>query len=348
MEYNVFCRLREQIALEMSRLKKAAERIATLDVLASLSETAIKNSYTRPILTETKNFQLVEARHPVLELLLKDKEFVSNNLTMNHDEGNIFIITGSNMAGKSTFIREIALITIMAQMGSFVPAQKAEIGIVDRVFTRVGASDRLQRGMSTFMMEMIETANILNNATSKSLIILDEIGRGTSTYDGVSIAWAVVEYIQKKFCGARTLFATHFHELTELTNIYPNIKNYNLATREWKDEIIFLYKVIEGSSDESFGIHVARLAGMPNEVVLRARDILNNLQKDSLFGNVQNKFLKKEKNTGIKEHQFNFFEPQINTKADDIMAKIKNMDLDSITPIQALQKLSEIKKEISG
>jgi len=291
-----------------------------------------------------KVLKIVGGRHPVLERILKAKEFVPNDIKIGDDDGKIFIITGSNMAGKSTFIRQVALITLMAQMGGFVPAKEALVGLVDRVFTRVGASDRLYKGMSTFMVEMLETANILNNATSRSLIILDEIGRGTSTYDGVSIAWAVVEYIHGKLQGAKTLFATHFHEITELAQIMTGVRNYNLAIREWKDEIIFLYKVVEGSCDESFGIHVAKLAGMPTPVVSRAREILNNLQKESVAGNIKSKFSDCSKRTNEKELDLFSRSPD----EDKVLREIREMDLDNLTPLEALKKLESLKSGLGA
>ena len=341
LEYEIFSRVREEIALEIERLKKAGDLIGTLDVLSSLGEVAVRNRYMRPHLKDSGTIDIKEARHPVLERLLKDKEFVPNDCLMNDEKRRIFIITGSNMAGKSTYIRQVALVTIMAQMGSFVPAKEANIGIVDRIFTRVGASDRLYQGMSTFMVEMLETANILNNATERSLIILDEIGRGTSTFDGVSIAWAVVEYIHHTLKGAKAMFATHYHELTELSQVMKGVENYHLAVQQWGEEIVFLYKVTEGSCDESFGIHVAKLAGMPGEVIKRSKEILDNLQRDSLMGNIRSKFSEdKEKN----EKQLDFFE--VCSKDHPLLEKIKNLDIDAMTPLEALRKLAELKKEI--
>ena len=341
LEYEIFCRLRDRVGDQIGRLKKTADHIADLDVLVNLAEVAVQNRYSKPELNTGNSLHIVEGRHPVLETVLKGKEFVPNDVHMDSDDNRIFIITGSNMAGKSTFIRQTALITIMAQMGSFIPAKKAEIGVMDRVFTRVGASDRLYRGMSTFMVEMMETANILNNATSRSLIILDEIGRGTSTFDGVSIAWAVVEFIHHRLAGAKAMFATHYHELTELTSIMKGVQNYHLAIQEWGDEIVFLYKVAEGSCDESFGIHVAKLAGMPPDVVERARDILNNLQKDSLLGNIKLRFSDKKEDSA--EEQLDFF-TKFNAE-HPVVKKIKELDVNSMTPMAALKKIAELKNE---
>lgn len=342
LEYEEFCRLREKVGSKIERLKKASERIAELDVLSNLAEIAVQNKYCRPKINQESGINIKEGRHPVLEKLLKDKEFVPNSVRMDSDAGSIFIITGSNMAGKSTFIRQCALITIMAQMGSFVPADECEIGIVDRIFTRVGASDRLYRGMSTFMVEMLETANILNNATDKSMIILDEVGRGTSTFDGVSIAWAVVEFIHNKIPGAKTMFATHYHELTELSRVMKGVKNYHLALRQWDDRVVFLYKVTEGSCDESFGVHVAKLAGMPDEVIKRARGILRNLQKDSLVGNIYSRFLDKE---NYSENQIDLFERK-ETSEHPVIKELKELDINQLTPMAAFAKLAEIKDQI--
>ena len=343
LEYDIFCSLREKVGSFIDSLKKASDKVAVIDVISALSETASINRYVRPEITNDDSLSIKGGRHPVLEKILKGKEFVSNDCFMNGSDSRIFIITGSNMAGKSTFIRQIALITIMAQMGSFVPAVEAKIGIIDRIFTRVGASDRLYQGMSTFMVEMIETANILNNATPRSLIVLDEVGRGTSTFDGVSIAWAVVEYIHKQLGGAKAMFATHYHELTELSEVMGGIENYHLSVQEWGEEIIFLYKVEQGSCDESFGIHVAKLAGMPDIVVKRAREILSNLHNDSFTGNVRSRFIKSGENP---EKQLDFFQER--TLASRVLDRILELDTDNMTPLEALRMISEIKSEISG
>ncbi len=342
LEYDIFCGLRAQLAGRVGGFRHAAAVAAGIDVIFSLAETALANKYVRPRVTREAALSIRDGRHPVLEKLLKDKEFVSNDCRMTGEEGHIFIITGSNMAGKSTFIRQVALITIMAQMGGFVPASDAEIGIVDRIFTRVGASDRLYKGMSTFMVEMIETASILNNATERSLIILDEVGRGTSTFDGVSIAWAVVEYIQREIKGAKTMFATHYHELTELSEVLDGVRNYHLAVREWGEDIIFLYKVKPGSCDESFGIHVARLAGMPGPVVRRAREILANLHRDSFSGNVRSRFVSGD---ARGEKQMELFDSSASLSG--VLEKLNELDIDNTTPVEALKIISEMKKEIS-
>ena len=343
LEYEIFCKLREKVAESIDALKQASETAAGIDVIAALAEVAFANRYVRPKVTSSDTLSIKGGRHPVLEKILKGKEFVSNDCFMDSDEHRIFIITGSNMAGKSTFIRQVALITIMAQMGGFVPASEAEIGIVDRIFTRVGASDRLYQGMSTFMVEMIETANILNNATERSLIVLDEVGRGTSTFDGVSIAWAVVEHIHGKIKGAKAMFATHYHELTELSEVMKGVENYHLAVQEWGDEIIFLYKTERGSCDESFGIHVAKLAGMPDDVVKRAREILANLHRDSFTGNVRSRFIEAAPKA---EKQMDFFgEKHLASRMAD---RILGIDTDNMTPMEALGIISEIKNELAS
>ncbi len=277
VEYELFVGLRERVLDELIPLQQTASAIATLDALASLAETARLFGYCRPVLNDSVRLHLTEARHPVLDQSLVEEKFVPNDVELDGDEHRLHIITGPNMAGKSTYIRQVALIVLMAQIGSFVPAASAEIGLVDRIFTRVGASDDLSRGQSTFMVEMNETANILNNATERSLVILDEIGRGTSTFDGLSIAWSVAEYLHDAV-GARTLFATHYHELTDLEVTRPGVKNYNVAVREWNDQIIFLRKIVRGGADKSYGIQVARLAGLPGSVLERAKEILGNLE----------------------------------------------------------------------
>jgi DNA mismatch repair protein MutS len=341
LEYDIFCSLREKIGMSIDSLKRSAETAAEVDSISALAETAFLGRYVRPRVSSSDVLSIKDGRHPVLEKILKGKEFVCNDCLMNGSDRRIFIITGSNMAGKSTFIRQVALITIMAQMGSFVPAAAAEIGIVDRIFTRVGASDRLYQGMSTFMVEMVETANILNNATDRSLIVLDEVGRGTSTFDGVSIAWAVVEHIVQELKGAKALFATHYHELTELSEVMTGVHNYHLSVQEWGEEIIFLYKVEKGSCDESFGIHVAKLAGMPATVVKRAKEILANLHKDSFKGNVRSRFLDQRPGD---EKQLDFFGEK--TLDAMIAERILMTDVDNMTPLDALKMISEIKKEL--
>ncbi|HSJ01571.1 MAG TPA: DNA mismatch repair protein MutS [Verrucomicrobium sp.] len=277
LEYEEFIKLRTQAMTHLEAIQETAEAIATLDVLASLAETARLFNYTRPALNETRNLFFRDGRHPVLDQNLAGEKFVPNDTTLEPDENRVLIITGPNMAGKSTYIRQVALLTLMAQIGSYLPVGSAEVGLVDRIFTRIGASDDLSRGQSTFMVEMNETALILNNATSHSLVILDEIGRGTSTFDGLSIAWSVAEHLHNEI-QSRTLFATHYHELTALVHICEGVKNYNVAVKEWNQQIIFLRKIIAGSAEKSYGIQVARLAGLPEKVLHRARHILERLE----------------------------------------------------------------------
>ena len=287
LEYELFQRVREEVLSQMARIQQTATALAQLDVLSSFAETARLHNYIRPHVGDEAVLQIRDGRHPVLEQQLVEERFVPNDTALNR-ETQIALITGPNMAGKSTYIRQVALLTLLAHTGSFVPAAEARIDLVDRIFTRIGASDDLARGQSTFMVEMTETANILNNATPRSLIILDEIGRGTSTFDGLSLAWSIVEHLHNAV-GAKTLFATHYHELTELAQRLPRIKNFNVAVREWKDSIVFLRKIVEGGTDKSYGIQVARLAGVPKEVLERAKQILGNLEESELTpeGNVR-------------------------------------------------------------
>ena len=277
LEYELFCAVRERVLDELAALQQTAASIASLDAICSLAETARLFNYCRPVLHEGTRLFIQDGRHPVLDQSLVEEKFVPNDVELDGEANRLHIITGPNMAGKSTYIRQVALIVLMAQMGSFVPAARAEIGLVDRIFTRVGASDDISRGQSTFMVEMNETANILNNATARSLVILDEIGRGTSTFDGLSIAWSVAEYLHDEV-NARTLFATHYHELTELAMTRSGVKNFNVAVREWNEQIIFLRKIVRGGADKSYGIQVARLAGLPADVIARAKEILGNLE----------------------------------------------------------------------
>jgi DNA mismatch repair protein MutS len=281
LEYELFQQLRQEVLCYLGELQGTASAIATLDVIAAFAETARLFGYCKPELTDGMRLEIVDGRHPVLDQSLVEEKFVPNDVELDGGPNRLLIITGPNMAGKSTFIRQVALLTLMAQLGSYIPAKRAEIGLADRIFTRVGASDDLSRGQSTFMVEMNETANILNNATERSLIILDEIGRGTSTFDGLSIAWSVAEFLHDR-TKARTLFATHYHELTELEMTRPGVKNYNVAVREWNEQIIFLRKIIRGGADKSYGIQVARLAGLPPEVIARAKEVLSNLEISEL------------------------------------------------------------------
>ena len=297
IEYQIFEEIRKRIAEEGKRILKMAGIISEIDVLASLAEVASRYDYICPSINENDTIEIIDGRHPILERIIEGERFVPNDTCLDNHNNQIMIITGPNMAGKSTYMRQVALIVLMAQTGSFVPAREAKVGIVDRIFTRVGAQDYLQKGQSTFMVEMNETANILNNATSRSLIILDEIGRGTSTFDGISIAWSVVEYIHNN-TKAKTLFATHYHELTELSITLDSVKNYNIAVKEWNDEIIFLRKIAVGSADKSYGIQVARLAGLPKEVIERAKEVLANLENKEFDEGGQPRLTKK---SGTKE-----------------------------------------------
>jgi DNA mismatch repair protein MutS len=281
LEYEIFQQIRAAAVEKSALIQESAAAIAALDVLAGLAELARHQNYCRPTVDDGDRIEIVDGRHPVLEQTLIEERFVPNDTLLDNREQQILIITGPNMAGKSTYIRQAALLVLMAQTGSFIPAARATVGLVDRIFTRVGATDDLARGQSTFMVEMNETANILNNATPKSLIVLDEIGRGTSTFDGLSIAWAVAEHLHG-VVGAKTLFATHYHELTELAATLPRVKNYNVAVREWHDQVIFLHKILPGGTDKSYGIQVARLAGLPKEVLARAKEVLNNLEEAEL------------------------------------------------------------------
>jgi DNA mismatch repair protein MutS len=277
LEYELFQRVREETLRELGPIQRTAEAIAILDVLCALAETARLFNYSRPTLNESLRLVIKDGRHPVLDQNLVEEKFVPNDTTLDGENMRLAIVTGPNMAGKSTYIRQVALIVLMAQIGSFVPAASAEIGLVDRIFTRVGANDDLARGQSTFMVEMNETSNIVNNATERSLIILDEIGRGTSTFDGLSIAWSVAEFLHDKI-KARTLFATHYHELTKLAAERKGVCNFNVAVREWNEQIIFLRKIVPGGADKSYGIQVARLAGLPKEILDRAKEILAHLE----------------------------------------------------------------------
>ncbi|HKI35047.1 MAG TPA: DNA mismatch repair protein MutS [Gemmataceae bacterium] len=276
-EYDLFLTLRDRVAAQTQRLLQTAEVLATLDVLASLAELAVSRGYCRPALCDEPVLEMADGRHPVLDVVLPPGTFVPNDVALGPGTGNLWVITGPNMSGKSTFIRQVALLALLTHMGSLVPAREAKVGVTDRIFTRVGSSDNLSGGQSTFMVEMTEAANILNNATGRSLVILDEIGRGTSTYDGVSLAWAITEYLHDRVA-CRALFATHYHELAQLADKLPGLRNYNVVVREWQDEIVFLHKIAAGSADKSYGIHVARLAGVPEEVLGRAKEVLAELE----------------------------------------------------------------------
>ena len=339
LEYNAFTKIREEISRNIKRLQKTSEVVSCLDVLTSFAEVAEDMNYCMPEVNSEGVIDIKNGRHPVIEKMLGAGSFVENDTYLDEDENRLAIITGPNMAGKSTYMRQVALITLMAQVGSFVPATSAKIGVVDKIFTRVGASDDLSMGQSTFMVEMMEVATILKEATKNSLVILDEIGRGTSTYDGLSIAWAVAEYIaSKEKCGAKTLFATHYHELTELENKLEGIKNYSIAVKEKGEDIIFLRKIVRGGTDESYGIHVARLAGVPKAVTQKANEILKSLErKNILTGKKQEKQDKKQ-----VEGQFDLY----NYKLAQIAQEVDKINLNELTPIDALNTLVRIKEKM--
>ena len=339
LEYDLFTKIREEIARNIVRLQKTATMVSTLDVLASFAQVAEDMNYCMPQVDNSGVIDIKGGRHPVIEKMLGAGEFVENDTYLDKDENRLSIITGPNMAGKSTYMRQVALITLMAQVGSFVPAEEAKIGVVDKIFTRVGASDDLSMGQSTFMVEMMEVATILKEATQNSLVILDEIGRGTSTYDGLSIAWAVAEYIaNKEKCGAKTLFATHYHELTELEEKIEGVKNYSIAVKEKGEDIIFLRKIVRGGTDESYGIHVARLAGVPKMVTEEANKILKSLErKNILTGKKEEKKDKKQ-----VEGQFDMY----NFKLAEIAHEIDKINLNELTPIDALNTLVKIKEKM--
>lgn len=341
LEYQAFVQIREQIKSQIQRVQKSALAISKLDVLCSFAQVAEDLNYCKPEVDRSGIIDIKEGRHPVIEKMLPAGSFVANDTYMDKESNRLSIITGPNMAGKSTYMRQVALITLMAQIGSFVPATSAHIGVVDKIFTRVGASDDLSMGQSTFMVEMMEVANILKEATSNSLVVLDEIGRGTSTYDGLSIAWAVAEYIEdKEKCGAKTLFATHYHELTGLENTLEGVKNYSIAVKEKGEDIIFLRKIVEGGTDESYGVHVARLAGVPKMVTQRANEILKQIERKNVL---TNKTVEKENKKQVSG-QLDMF----NFKLAEIAHELDKVNIDELTPIDALNTLVKIKEEMKG
>ena len=345
LEYLLFCEIRRQLARESSRVLKTAHCLAQIDYLCTLAEIARNYHYRRPEIDESDILDIREGRHPVIERSLPAGKFVPNDVLLNQSDQEVLIITGPNMAGKSTILRQTALIVLMAQMGSFVPADQARIGIVDRIFTRVGAMDDLRRGQSTFMVEMSETANILNNATPRSLVILDEIGRGTSTYDGLSIAWAVAEeLVQKEGIGVRTLFATHYHELIDLALTQERVRNYSVAVREWNDSIIFLHKLVEGGTNRSYGIQVAGLAGVPEHVVQRAEEILKNIERGEfdLEGTpcIAKSSTPRKMKRKTHPNQLSLFQP----KSDALRDFLNRLTVDDLTPRQALDALYTLKQ----
>ncbi len=341
LEYTLFQEIRERVAGQAVRISRTADALASLDVLISLALVAGERNYCKPVVDESNVIQISEGRHPVIEAMKLGERFVPNDTLLDGDDNQLLMITGPNMAGKSTYMRQVALICLMAQSGSFVPATSARIGIADRIFTRVGAGDNLARGQSTFMLEMMEAAGILRNATPKSLIVMDEIGRGTSTFDGVSIAWAVAEYIHDTpSCRARTLFATHYHELTELATTRERIKNYTVAVREWNDQVIFLRTIIPGGASHSYGIQVARLAGMPADVIERSKEILQNLESGE-FEEGAPRLAKSRKTPSRQDlRQFSLFE----TGDDLLRQRLKKLNIATLTPLEALNLLDELKR----
>lgn len=338
LEYELFVQLRATAAQQAPLLQRTARALAQLDVLASLAQAAAEYGYTRPEIVDSDELHIVAGRHPVVERTQRQEAFVPNDAYLNGRSHQLLIITGPNMAGKSTYLRQVALITLMAQMGSFVPAQAARIGLVDRIFTRVGASDDLATGQSTFMMEMTETANILHNATVRSLIVLDEIGRGTSTFDGLSIAWAVAEYIVKHI-GAKTLFATHYHHLNELAQILPGVRNLRVLVKEEGDHITFLRKIVEGGTDRSYGIQVARLAGLPPEVITRAKEVLHTIEQEDLAVAPQRRAVREI----APPVQLQLFE----AASHPVLEKLKHLSIDTLTPVEALFLLKEWQDELN-
>ncbi|KAB3534032.1 DNA mismatch repair protein MutS [Alkaliphilus pronyensis] len=351
IEYNLYIELRDIISKEIARIQATASAIAEIDMITSLSEVAAENNYVRPQISKEKIIDIKDGRHPVVEKIFNNQMFISNDVYIDNDCHQISIITGPNMAGKSTFMRQVALIVLMAQVGSYIPATEATIGIVDRIFTRVGASDDLSQGQSTFMVEMSEMANILNCATEKSLLILDEIGRGTSTFDGLSIAWSVIEYISSKI-RAKTLFSTHYHELTELKGIIKGVKNYRISVKEDGEDIIFLRKVIEGSGDKSYGIQVARLAGLPQEVINRAKDLLLRLEEKDI-ARVEGIDIKRaQEEVAVSKEEVNESADSMQLDfnslySNNIIEELNNIKLLETTPIEALNILADLQKRVN-
>ena len=345
LEFEIFEEVRKRVALENQRIRDTGKRIGEVDALASLAEAAELKGYTSPEVNEGTVIDIVDGRHPVIEETVRDEDFVPNDIHLDDQEQQILIITGPNMAGKSTVLRQVALTVLMAQMGSFVPASQATIGLVDRIFTRIGASDDLTKGQSTFMVEMNETANILRHATPRSLVILDEIGRGTSTYDGLSIAWAVAETLHDRDDrGVRTLFATHYHELTELVATKPRVKNFNIAVKEWKDQIIFLRKLVPGGTSRSYGIQVARIAGLPQKVIGRAREILDNLERGE--GNEVGS-PRMAMDRSVKDKQETLQLSLFGAQDQRLRRWIQNLDISSMSPLEALIEINKMKEYLS-
>ena len=355
LEYDLFCEVRDKIGAEVIRIQKTAKSIAGIDVFCSLSVVATRRNYVKPSINDKGVIQIKNGRHPVVEQMMRDDMFVANDTFLDNGKNRLSVITGPNMAGKSTYMRQVALIVLMAQLGSFVPAQEADIGICDRIFTRVGASDDLASGQSTFMVEMTEVANILRNATRNSLLVLDEIGRGTSTFDGLSIAWAVIEHISNsKLLGAKTLFATHYHELTELEGTIAGVKNYCIAVKEQGDDIVFLRKIVRGGADKSYGIQVAKLAGVPDSVIARAKEIAEELSDADITARAkeiaeissnitQHKAVPKPDEVDLQ--QLSFFDT---VKDDDIIRELDSLELSTMTPLDAMNTLYRLQTKLKN
>ena len=350
LEFELFSDIRDQVGAEVVRIQRTAKAVAALDVFASLALVAQRNNFVRPKINETGLIDIRNGRHPVVEQMIENDMFIPNDTYLDNHKKRISIITGPNMAGKSTYMRQTALIVLMAQIGSFVPADSANIGVVDRIFTRVGASDDLASGQSTFMVEMTEVANILRNATSRSLLILDEIGRGTSTFDGLSIAWAVIEHISNtKLCGAKTLFATHYHELTELEGKLSGVNNYCIAVKEKGDDIVFLRKIVKGGADKSYGIQVAKLAGVPDSVIQRAKELVEELSDADITAAVKDLTAPKKKQKitydQVDMAQMSLFDT---VQDNDIIEEIKNLEIGNLTPMEALNILYNLQNKIKN
>ncbi|MGE5439406.1 MAG: DNA mismatch repair protein MutS, partial [Bacteroidota bacterium] len=345
LEYQLFNEIRQSVSLQAEAIQTNAQLIAMLDCYLSFAECAVQYNYVKPNVNDSDVVDIMEGRHPVVERILKPGEkFTPNSYHLDNSDTQIIVLTGPNMAGKSVYLRQLGLIVLLAQVGSFVPAREASIGLVDKIYTRVGASDNISAGESTFLVEMQEAANILNNATGKSLILLDEIGRGTSTFDGISIAWAITEYLHENpDLSAKTLFATHYHELNEMATIFPRIKNFKVEVREYGDKVIFLHKVSPGGADHSYGIQVAQMAGLPEFVTKRAKEILENLEGKELTP-MEVKKARLAKMKAKDEMQLSFFE----VKDDAIRQEISDLEIDNITPMEALNKLNELKKKIKN
>ncbi|HCW93935.1 MAG TPA: DNA mismatch repair protein MutS, partial [Flexistipes sinusarabici] len=336
-----FKSIRKDVRKEKDRIREVAGKVAELDVLLNFAEIADKYSYCRPEVGDFEEIRIIDGRHPVVENRMSEP-FIPNDAFLDNSENNLLIITGPNMSGKSTYIRMVAINTLLAHTGSFIPAASAKISLVDRIFTRVGAKDNLAKGESTFMVEMVETANILNNATGSSLIVLDEIGRGTSTFDGVSIAWAVAEYILNKI-KAKTLFATHYHELTDIPKINSGSRNYTVEVKEWKNEVIFLRNIIEGSADRSYGVYVAKIAGLPGEVISRSNEIMATLEKNEYGIDGLPKLAKKNRKSPRTEK---VVEPFLVFEEHPAVSELKSVNINDITPLEALNLLNKLKETV--